>query len=100
MPHRSLAQVLLADPPGNDRTPCDFPLHARLTEREQEILTQLLRGWSVGLVSRNLHIAVSTTRMHVRNLHMKTETRSLHAMVLWAIVHAECCRASSGTEHD
>lgn len=75
----------------------DFPLHARLTAREREVLHRLLRGLSVAAISSDLAISVTTGRMHLRNLHAKANTKNLHALALWSITHYRCCIDERGT---
>ncbi|HEX4240379.1 MAG TPA: helix-turn-helix transcriptional regulator [Steroidobacteraceae bacterium] len=47
-----------------------------LTEREFEILQQLLQGKSVGLVARHLRIAASTVKVHRKHIYAKLEINS------------------------
>ena len=50
-----------------------------------------MRGWSVAAISADLVISISTSRMHLRHLHAKAGTNSLHALAMWALAHSECC---------
>lgn len=68
-----------------------FPTHASPTPRETQILAQILRGLNQIEIAAEEGIALSTVRMHVRNLHQKARTRNLHSLAVWAIEHEQCC---------
>lgn len=68
-----------------------FPTHASPTPRETQILAQILRGLNQIEIAAEEGIALSTVRMHVRNLHQKTRTRNLHSLAVWALEHEACC---------
>lgn len=42
-----------------------------LTDRESEVLQLLVKGYSLKLISSELHIAFDTTRSHLRNIYTK-----------------------------
>lgn len=65
--------------------------HASLTDREQEVSLLLLDGLNVIDIATRLAISVETARTHVKRQHAKTETHSLHSLVLWASIHRSCC---------
>ena len=63
---------------------------------------RLLRGWSVAAISADLVVSLSTSRMHLRNLHAKAMTNNLQALALWGITHFRCCISErpSGSERE
>lgn len=70
--------------------------HARLTSRELQIIRLFLRDLNVIQVAYACGIQIATARVHVRNMHRKTSTRTTHGLVSWAIDHAQCCLADNG----
>ena len=46
-------------------------LQYHLTEREKEVLTQLVKGFSYKMIAGNCHISVDTVRGHIRNIYSK-----------------------------
>lgn len=52
-----------------------------LTHSEEQVLGILCQGHSAPQVARELHVAVSTVRSHVRNLCAKTSTRGVRQLV-------------------
>jgi DNA-binding NarL/FixJ family response regulator len=46
-------------------------LQYHLTEREKEILKQLVKGFSYKMIAGNCHISVDTVRGHIRNIYSK-----------------------------
>jgi len=58
---------------------------APLTERERDILGCLASGLSNKLIARDLHIAESTVKVHIKNLLKKLKFRSRLEAAVWAI---------------
>lgn len=46
-------------------------LQYHLTEREKEVLKQLIKGFSYKMIAGNCHISVDTVRGHIRNIYSK-----------------------------
>ena len=46
-------------------------LQYHLTEREKEVLKQLVKGFSYKMIAGNCHISVDTVRGHIRNIYSK-----------------------------
>jgi DNA-binding CsgD family transcriptional regulator len=67
-----------------------------ITRRQADVLLALLEGDRVPLVARRLELSIATARMHVRHLHERTSTQTLHGLVLWTLAHRECCVARLG----
>lgn len=70
----------------------DWPgRHVPITPRQRQVLGRLLDGVTVQEIADTLHISVNTARMHIKNMHATTQTRTLHGLALWAIRHRDCC---------
>ncbi|MBN9384712.1 MAG: response regulator transcription factor [Chitinophagaceae bacterium] len=46
-------------------------LQYHLTDREKEVLSQLVKGFSYKMIAGNCHISVDTVRGHIRNIYSK-----------------------------
>lgn len=46
-------------------------LQYHLTDREKEVLSQLIKGFSYKMIAGNCHISVDTVRGHIRNIYSK-----------------------------
>ncbi|HVW59177.1 MAG TPA: response regulator transcription factor [Puia sp.] len=46
-------------------------LQYHLTDREKEVLRQLIKGFSYKMIAGNCHISVDTVRGHIRNIYSK-----------------------------
>jgi len=46
-------------------------LQYHLTDREKEVLRQLVKGYSYKMIAGNCHISVDTVRGHIRNIYSK-----------------------------
>jgi len=46
-------------------------LQYHLTDREKEVLSQLVKGFSYKMIASNCHISVDTVRGHIRNIYSK-----------------------------
>jgi len=58
------------------RNPVPTSIHEALTEREDEVLTQLARGFTYKEISQNLFISRDTVHSHIRNIYRKLHVRS------------------------
>jgi len=61
------------------------PTNFDLTEREKEILSQLVKGLSHKLIAAELFISIHTVNTHIRNIYEKLHVRSVSAAVAKAI---------------
>jgi DNA-binding NarL/FixJ family response regulator len=52
------------------------PISDSLTDREREVLQQLVDGMSYKLISANLGIAINTVRSHIKKLYEKLDVNS------------------------
>ena len=57
-----------------------------LSERETEVLKQLVRGKSIKEIADNLHISNHTALSHRRNISDKLGIKSVAAMAIYAVV--------------
>ncbi len=55
------------------------------TPAEREVLSALIRGGSVTAASQRTGRPISTTRVHMKHLHSKTETHSVGELIVWAL---------------
>ncbi len=53
-----------------------------LSEREQEVLTQLLEGKSNKMIALTLHISASTVEFHLKNIYTKFQVSSRTELIL------------------
>ena len=60
---------------------------AGLTERELEVLYELVRGWSNQSIADELGISVKTVGHHVQHVYQKVGVRSRAAATVWAYEH-------------
>ncbi len=65
--------------------------HVHLTPRERDVAALLLEGLSICEIAGRLRRSTETVRVHVKHQHLKTDTRNLHSLALWAKAHYECC---------
>lgn len=56
----------------------------RLTDREQEVLRQIARGYTYKQVARRLSISVKTVETHVSSVLRKLQLSSRHELARWA----------------
>jgi DNA-binding NarL/FixJ family response regulator len=68
-----------------ERMLSDLSDGSRLTEREQEVLSALVRGLSNKEVADKLNISTHTAISHRKNIMRKTGVRSLPELTLYAI---------------
>lgn len=87
-----LGAVALLDPVERARSSDGVGSHAVVTPRQRQVLERLLDGVTVQHIADTLGISVNTARMHIKNMHSATETRTLHGLAIWATRHTGCCR--------
>jgi DNA-binding NarL/FixJ family response regulator len=58
-----------------------------LTERELEVLLELVRGGSNQEIAKDLGISVKTVGHHVQNIYRKADVHSRAAATRWAFEH-------------
>lgn len=71
--------------------PYDGREHAHLTYSEAQVLRLLVAGRSVSDIAAVRDNTVLTIRTHIRNIHSKTDTHSLSQILLWTLMHGDCC---------
>lgn len=76
---RKLLQTLTAS--------SEQPMAETLTDREKEVLQQLVDGMSYKLISANLGIAINTVRSHIKKLYEKMHVNSKSEAVSKALRH-------------
>jgi DNA-binding CsgD family transcriptional regulator len=67
--------------------------HAELSPRHREIAGHLVRGLPLPEIALLMGIAHETARKHVRKMHERTDTRTLHGLSVWIVLHYDCCAA-------
>jgi DNA-binding NarL/FixJ family response regulator len=70
-------------------TPAKVTSGLPLTPREAEILDALVHGQDIASIAEVLVISVATTRTHIRNLHLKTNTHTLIQLASWGREHGK-----------
>jgi DNA-binding NarL/FixJ family response regulator len=55
-----------------------------LTDREEEVLTAVARGWTNSEIAAELHIALSTVKTHIASLLLKIGVRNRVEIAIWA----------------
>lgn len=60
---------------------CFYARTYGLTNMEEQVLAILCQGYSAPEAARQLHVAVSTIRSHVRSMCAKTQTNGVRALV-------------------
>jgi len=55
-----------------------------LTEREEEVLLAIARGWTNQEVASELYLSLSTVKTHVSSLMSKVKARNRVELVIWA----------------
>lgn len=78
----SLAGLLLSE---FRRTAEDEPGEPGLTQRENEILRLVAKGYSYGDIAKELYISTKTVQNHVRNILTKLHLRSRYELMRYAI---------------
>ena len=67
---------------------CFFARTHGLTPSEEQVLAILCQGYSAPQVARQLNVAVSTVRSHVRSMCAKTQSNGVRAL----LARWPCCR--------
>ena len=57
----------------------------RLTEREDEVLNQLSKGWSNSRIAEELHVSERTVRFHLTNIYEKLNVSSCAEAISWVL---------------
>ena len=57
----------------------------RLTEREDEVLNQLSKGWSNSRIAEELHVSERTVRFHLTNIYEKLNVSSRAEAISWVL---------------
>ncbi len=65
----------------------DVPRHARLTERELEVLRRIAAGQRAGEIAEALHLSVKTISTHKTRIMDKLQAPSTAALVRYAMQH-------------
>lgn len=65
----------------------DVPRHARLSEREMEVLRRIVAGERAGEIAEALHLSVKTISTHKTRIMEKLQASSTAALVRYAIQH-------------
>ena len=55
-----------------------------LTEREEEVLVTVAKGWTNSEIADELHISLSTVKTHLASLMTKLGARNRVEIVMWA----------------
>ena len=61
--------------------PVDHPLLSELSEREREVLAQLMAGSRVATIAEQLFISPSTVRNHLKAIYRKVDVSSQNALI-------------------
>jgi DNA-binding NarL/FixJ family response regulator len=56
----------------------------RLTQREQEVLRLIARGYTYKEVAARLHVSVKTVETHVSSVLRKLQLSNRHELTAWA----------------
>lgn len=80
---RITARLLEAFSSQADGTPPPQPVDP-LTEREEEVLRTVARGWTNAEIADELHISLSTAKTHVASLMTKLGARNRVEIAMWA----------------
>lgn len=64
-----------------------LPRHARLTERELEVLRRIVAGERAGAIAEALHLSVKTISTHKTRIMEKLQAPSTAALVRYAMQH-------------
>lgn len=55
---------------------CEFSIKEKLTERESEIATLLIKGKTYRMIAGELFVSENTVKTHVKNIYSKTGVQS------------------------
>jgi DNA-binding NarL/FixJ family response regulator len=73
---RKALQLLSRSVKENDTRPEASGIPAVITEREKEILQQMINGWDAKRIAASLNISVLTVRKHIANVYDKLHVNS------------------------
>lgn len=76
-------KVLQLFAPG--KTEKGTPLQNHLTDKEKEVLKQLVEGNSYKMIADRIHISIDTVRFHIRNIYAKLHVNSATEAVALAL---------------
>lgn len=83
----NLASVLVQDPtlpvPGEK----EFNADVNLSNRERQILDQLVSGSSNKIIANRLSITEATVKVHIKNLLKKIKVKNRTQAAMWAVSH-------------
>jgi DNA-binding NarL/FixJ family response regulator len=65
----------------------DVPRHARLSERELDVLRRIVAGQRPGEIAQSLHLSVKTISTHKTRIMEKLQASSTVALVRYALQH-------------
>jgi DNA-binding NarL/FixJ family response regulator len=86
--HRTRSAESDGEAVGNDRHPDRHQaIKLDLTQREQDVLAELVEGLSNGQIGDRLHLSPRTIEKHVSSLLRKTETSNRAELVRFAMDH-------------
>ncbi len=77
----------------------DVPRHARLSEREMEVLRRIVAGERAGDIAEALHLSVKTVSTHKTRIMEKLQAPSTAALVRYAIQHGLLLPPADAEEH-
>ena len=92
---------LAAVQPSNAPVAQDVGSLLLLTDRERDVLTLAVEGYSYAQISRDLFITQSTVSYHLGNIYAKVGVKSRHALTEWVRSHPgtlTTTRASPGAQ--
>lgn len=70
-----------------------------LTDREYDVLTLVVEGYSYAQISRELFLSQSTVSFHLGNIYPKAGVRSRHELTRWVRQHPGSIKTPSGSGH-
>ena len=73
-----------------DKTMLKLKNIKQLTEREVEVVTMLLRGYTYKAIAENLFITENTIKYHVKNIYQKLEVKSKMELIKMFVDNKEC----------
>ena len=83
----------LAHPPRLAAEPLPSPAAFPLTEREREVVSLIVRGYTNREIASDLIIAEGTAVRHVANILNKLGLKSRAQVAVWAVERAQSARA-------
>lgn len=74
--HVYLNTIIEMPPQAQTRLICEFNIKEKLTERECEIATLLIKGKTYRMIAGELHVSENTVKTHVKNIYSKAGVQS------------------------